>query len=148
MGFFANLFGDSSQRELELSRQEAFLGLMLCAAACDGVVSEAERQAIFTITERMKLFENISPHRWSHLTNQLIDLLQRDGQARFMMNCAESLPESLRDCVFANACDIILADSVVEPEEKRFLDALQHELQLDSRTARAIVDVMITKNKG
>jgi hypothetical protein len=107
MGFFANLFGDSSQRELELSRQEAFLGLMLCAAACDGVVSEAERQAIFTITERMKLFENISPHRWSHLTNQLIDLLQRDGQARFMMNCAESLPESLRDCVFANACDII-----------------------------------------
>lgn len=148
MGLFSSWFRESPTREVELSRPDAFLGLLLGAAACDGVVSEAERQAVFTITDRMKLFENVSPHRWNQLAQHLIDLLQREGQARFMMRCAEAIPEPLRDCAFANACDIILADGVVELEEKRYLDALQHELQLDPRAALKIVDVMIIKNKG
>jgi tellurite resistance protein len=62
--------------------------------------------------------------------------------------CAEGLPEGLRQTAFANACDIVLADGVVEDEEKEFLDHLQKALELDGDTALNIVEVMIIKNKG
>lgn len=148
MGLFSPRSSDPHRAEPELTRTEAFLGILLGAAGCDGVVSDAERQAIFTITERTRLFENISPHRWAALANDLIDLLAHDGLARFTIRCAEAIPDHLRDCIFANACDIVLADGQVEPEEKRFLDHLQHELHLDSRQALNIVEVLIAKNKA
>ena len=61
---------------------------------------------------------------------------------------SSGFPPELRDCAFANACDLILADGVVEDAERTFLEHLQRVLELDSDTALSIVEVMITKNKG
>jgi tellurite resistance protein len=50
--------------------------------------------------------------------------------------------------VFANACDIVLADGIVEPAEKEFLETLIEILQIDPDAALNIVEVMIWKNRG
>ena len=62
--------------------------------------------------------------------------------------CVPALPEELRETVFANACDIILADGVVEGEEKALLEKLQKKLELSGDEAMDIVKVMVIKNRG
>ncbi|WP_020470191.1 tellurite resistance TerB family protein [Zavarzinella formosa] len=148
MGLFDNLFGDKSTSNRELSKQEAFAGILLGASACDGHISDEEVQSLFTTTERMKLYENMVPAKWNSMMDSLVKILKKEGPTGLVDRCARALPEGLADTAFANACDMVLADGVVEDEEKEFLDHLQKALGIDGDTALTIVEVMITKNKG
>ena len=58
MGLFDNLFHEKSGSSRELSKQEAFAGILLGASACDGHSSQEEVQSLFTTTGRMRMFEN------------------------------------------------------------------------------------------
>ena len=58
------------------------------------------------------------------------------------------MPQQLRETVFANACDIILADGVVEPDEKAFMEKLRDKLAIDKATALEIAQIMVVKNRG
>jgi hypothetical protein len=147
MGLFDNLFGSSSSNK-SLNKQEAFAGILLGACACDGHIAEEEVHSLFTTTERMKLFEGMNANKWNSMMDVLIKILKREGVEKMVQKCAAGLPEDLRDTAFANACDIVLADGVVEDEEKDFLDSLQKYLEIDGDTALTIVEVMILKNKG
>jgi len=59
-----------------------------------------------------------------------------------------SIPPELRETVFVNACDIVLADGVVEPDEKAFIDDLMIKLEMDRTRAKTMVQVMVYKNQG
>ena len=146
MGLFDNLFGESSSKAL--GKPEAFAGILLAASACDGHIADEEVQSLFTITQRMKLYEGMTPNKWNSMMDVLLKILKRDGVDKLVDQCAEVLPEDLRDCAFANVCDIVLADGVVEDEEKEFLDRLIKVLELDGDTALTIAEVMKIKNKG
>lgn len=149
MGLFDSIFGDkSSSRDRELSKQEAFAGILLGASACDGHIADEEVQSLFTITERMRMYENVQPAKWNSMMDLLIKILKKEGPEGLVNRCAQALPEELGETAFANACDIVLADGVVEDEEKEFLDHLQSALGIPGDTALTIVEVMITKNKG
>jgi tellurite resistance protein len=148
MGLFDNLFGGSSSSSKALSKQESFAGILLGASACDGHIADEEVQSLFTITERMKLFEGTTANKWNSMMDTLVKIMKREGVTKMVEKCAKSLPEELRDCAFANSCDIVLADGVVEDEEKEFLDNLIKILEIDGDTALTIVEVMIIKNKG
>ena len=50
--------------------------------------------------------------------------------------------------MFANSVDIVLADGVVEEDEKNFIDDLQTKLEIDAKRAKTIVQVMVYKNQG
>jgi hypothetical protein len=147
MGLFDNVF-ESKTATRALTGPEAFAGILLAASACDGHIAEEEIRGLFTITGRMKLYDGQSEPKWKSLIDTLHKMLKHDGVEKLIERCAAALPEELRDCVFANACDIILADGVVEDAEKEFLDRLQKLLNLDGDTALTIVEVMVVKNKG
>jgi len=78
----------------------------------------------------------------------LFKIMKKEGPAGLVSRCGPFLSEGLAETAFANACDMVLADGVVEDEEKEFLDHLQKVLNIDGDTALTIVEVMITKNKG
>ena len=61
---------------------------------------------------------------------------------------AKAIPESLQKAVFANACDLVLADGVVENEEKQFIARLRQALNLSGDDARTIAQAMVYKNQG
>jgi uncharacterized membrane protein YebE (DUF533 family) len=147
MGLFDNVF-DSSATGRELSKPEAFAGILLAASACDGHIAEKEMRGLATITGRMKLFEGVTEHKWQETIDALHRIMKHDGVDKLLDRCAAAVPEELRDCVFANACDIVLADRTVEDEEKEFLDRLQKKLGLDADAALTIVEVLVIKNKG
>jgi hypothetical protein len=74
--------------------------------------------------------------------------LKKHGPDKLVDGCCETLPETLKEAAFANACNIVLADGVLEGDEKQFITDLMKKLKLDQKTAQTIAQVMVIKNKG
>lgn len=146
MGLFDNLFGGSGSKEL--SRPEAFAGILLCAVASDGHISGEEAQQLFTTLSRMKMFENWTSEKFNSMINRMIGMLKRQGVEPLLEKCATIIPEELHDTAFANACDLVLADGGIEDEEKDFIDKLSRALGIPGDQAISIVEVMVIKNRG
>jgi hypothetical protein len=147
MGLFDNVFGGMSPSK-QLSHPEAFAAVLLGAVACDGHIAAEECQGLWTIMERMKLYSNWSPNKYNQMMDRLIGILKREGLEGLIEKAASSLPDDLRETAFAGACDLVLADGVVEDAEKEFLDKLQKKLDISGDLALTIVEVMIIKNRG
>lgn len=150
MGLFDGIFGGSGseKRSKGLSKQEAFAGILLGAAASDGHIADEEAQGLWTITRRMRMFEGWNDDRFGRMMNKLVGVLRKKGLRTLLHSCAEALPDQLHGTAFASSVDIVLADGVVEDEEKDFLNDLQKILDISGDEALTIVEVMIIKNKG
>ncbi|MEM7478661.1 MAG: tellurite resistance TerB family protein [Planctomycetota bacterium] len=147
MGIFDTLFGGMETRT-KLSPQESFAGILLAASACDGHISEDEFGQLLTTLFRMKLFERINEKQFNQVFNKLMGVLKKSGPDSLVDGCVETLPEGLKKSVFANACNIVLADGILETDEKEFVNRLAKKLGLKGETAKAIASVMVIKNKG
>jgi hypothetical protein len=147
VGLFDALFGGGGG-DKTVTKQEAFTGLLLAAAACDGHIAEEEAQGLWTAIERMKLFANYTPDKFNKMMDTLLKILKKGGPDLLVDKCVPALPEELRATVFANACDLVLADGVVEAEEKAFIEKLQNRLGIPGDEAMDIVRIMVIKNQG
>jgi len=147
MGLFDSLFG-GLESNAKLNSQEAFAGVLLGASACDGHIADDEVQGLMTALLRMKLYQRFTDKNYNQMFNKLLGVLKKKGVDVLVDACAEALPAELRDTAFANACDIVLADGVVEPDEKEFVDKLQRKLAIANDAALEIVQIMVVKNKG
>jgi hypothetical protein len=147
MGLFDNLFG-SNEASKAFGPHEGFAGILLGASACDGHIADEEVQSLFTMLGRMKMYQRYTEKNWSTLMNRLLGLLKRKGVDTLLEKATEAIPPELRATAFTNACDIVLADGVVEDDEKDFLDKLQNRLDIPDDEALNIVKVMVIKNKG
>lgn len=128
--------------------QEGFAGVMLCASACDGHIGDEEGHSLNLILGQKKLYERQTPQQFSSMMDRLIGELKRGGPERLLEKSHGAVPPELRECAFANAVDIVLADGVVEQEERDFIDSLQVKFGIEEQRAKAIVQVMVFKNHG
>ncbi len=147
MGLFDSLFG-GMEGSSRLSPQESFAGVLLGASACDGHIADDEVQGLVTALIRMKLFQRYTDRQYNQALNKLHGILKKHGVDALIDGCVKTLPPELHKAAFANACDIVLADGIVEPDEKAFINRLRDKLQLDSKLAKSIAEVMVIKNKG
>jgi hypothetical protein len=147
MGIFDALFSGLETRT-KLSPQESFAGILLAASACDGHISEDEFQQLLAALLRMKLFQRVNEKQFDRVLNKLMGVLKKHGPEALVDGCCETLPEGLGEAAFANACNIVLSDGVLEGDEKQFITDLTSKLQLDAKTAQTIAQVMVIKNKG
>ena len=147
MGLFDSLFGGMEESS-KLTPQEAYAGILLGASACDGHIADDEVQGLITALVRMKLFQRYTGRQYNQTLNKLLGIQKKRGVDVLIDTCVPSIPKDLVRSVFANACDIVLADGVVEPDEKAFIDRLRERLQIDGNTAKTIAEVMVIKNKG
>lgn len=147
MGLFDSLFGglEGSKR---LTSQEAFAGMLLGASACDGHIADDEVDSLITILVRMKLYKRYDPKQFNQTLNKLFGVVKKKGVEFLIDGCVEALPDELRETAFANACDIVLADGVVEPDEKEFIEMIRTKLKIQKQQALEIVQIMVVKNKG
>jgi hypothetical protein len=147
MGLFDNLFGGVAG-EQQFGPQEGFAGVLLCASACDGHIADEEVSSLVTTLARMKLYQNMTGQRFNSMMDKLLGVLKRGGPEKLLEKVVPVLPPELRETAFANACDIVLADGVVEDAEKEFINKLMSQLGIAGDRALTIVDVMIVKNRG
>jgi tellurite resistance protein len=146
MGLFDDAFGSSKPREL--TKQDAFAGILLGATASDGHIADEEARGLCTVLARMKLYDNWSDEKMGQTLNRIVGMIKREGVEEVLRKCARALPEELHQTAFANACDLVLADGVVEDEEKEFINKLWKVLGISGDDAKTIVQVMVIKNKG
>lgn len=147
MGLFDQLFGTTETKQ-PFGPHEGFAGILLGASACDGHIAQEEVDSLFTKLTRMKMYQRYTEHNWNTLINRLLGLLKREGIDALLHQSSRALPDELKMTAFANACDIVLADGVVEEDEKEFLAKLQQSLELTDKEVTMIVKVMVIKNLG
>ncbi len=147
MGLFDDAFGSFAEQH-PIGPREAYAGVLICASACDGHIADEEVQSLVTSLGRMKLYQHVPPHQFGTMMDRLLGILKRGGPEKLLDSTVGSLPSELRETAFANACNIVLADGVVEQDEKEFIDTLMNRLEIASDRALQIVRVMVIKNKG
>ena len=147
VGLFDSLFG-GMEGSAKLTPQESFAGILLGASACDGHIADEEVQGLVTALLRMKMYQRFNEKQFNQTLNKVHGVLKKKGVEFLIDGCSETLPAELKETAFANACDIVLADGIVEPDEKAFIDRLQLKLGISNDTALTIVQVMVIKNKG
>lgn len=148
MSLFDNLVGDSDLARPDLTGQESVVGVLLAACACDGRPSRQELRGLSATARRMRLFEDVTARKWQAIVDRMMKVVDKNGAIATVDRCVKALPDGLAECVFANSCDLVLADGYFAPEEKELLDHLHKALGLDSDAALNIVEVMIIKNRG
>lgn len=147
MGIFDSLFGGMEDRK-KLNAQEAFAGVLLGASACDGHIADEEVQSLFSTLMRMKLYQRFSEKEFGRMFDKLQGVLKKHGVEKLIDGCSSALPSELNNTAFANAVNIVLADGIVDDDEKEFIERLRKILHIESGTAKAIAQVMVIKNKG
>lgn len=147
MSLFDEAFGGFSQQQ-PIGPREAFAGVLLCASACDGHIADEEVQSLVVCLGRMKLYQHVPGHQFGSMMDRLLGMLKRGGPEKLLDQIHGSLPPELAETAFANACNIVLADGVVEDDEKEFVNNLMIKLGIAQERALAIIRVMVIKNKG
>ena len=139
---------DGQFEEKPFGPQEGFAGVLLGASACDGHIADEEVQSLMTCLGRMNLYQHVQPHRFNNMMDRLSGVLKRGGPEKLLEKSVPAVPPELRETAFVNAVDIVLADGVVDDDEKEFIDNLMIQMEIDKARAKTIVKVMVYKNKG
>jgi tellurite resistance protein len=148
MGLFDAVLGKESQDQAALNPAEAFAVIILAATASEGYLSTEQTNCITSMLSRMKLFKSYSNELMNRLFDKILGILQGED-FNFLFNAAkESLSQDLREAAFAVATDLVLAEGIVNDEEKNFLNDLYQALGVSSEIAIQIVQVMLIKNRG
>ncbi len=147
MGLF-DMLGGGSEGKSAFGPHEGFAGILLAAAAADGHIAEEEAHGLWGAISRMKLYSSYTPDKFNKLMDSLLKVLKKGGPELLIEKCVPVLPERLRATAFTNAVDIVLADGVVEDEEKEMIEGLKESLELEDNEAKTIIKVMIIKNRG
>jgi hypothetical protein len=148
MSIFDDVLEDGQFQEQAFGPHEAYAGVLLASSACDGHIADEEVQSLVTILGRMKLYQHVTPNRFGSMMDRLMGILKRKGPEQLVEQSVAVLPPELRETAFINCCDIVLADGVVEADEKEFINTLMIKLGIAADRAKTIVKVMVFKNQG
>ena len=94
------------------------------------------------------MFRRFDGKQFNSMMNKLVGVVKKKGVETLIDGCVESIPDALRETAFANAVDIVLADGVVEQDEKAFMEMVRKKLRIPNELALEIVSVMVARNKG
>jgi tellurite resistance protein len=147
MDLFEDAFEGFSEKK-DFGPHEGVAGVLLGASACDGHVDEQEVQSLMLALGRMKLYQHVNERKFGSMMDRLVGMLKRGGPEKLLAKAAAAVPPELAETVFANACNIVLADGVVEDDEKEFLNEITRKLDIAADRAKKIVKVMVIKNRG
>ncbi|MEZ2239903.1 tellurite resistance TerB family protein [Microcoleus sp.] len=148
MGLFDKIAQTRQHSEVTLGPAEAFAAIALIAVAADGYINDNESQVLSITLSRMQLFRSYPNDVMKKMLDRLLMLLQRQGVQVLFNAALATLPDELKETVFAVTTDIALADGEVSEEEEQLLNDLYIALGLSEEIALKIIDVMLIKNKG
>lgn len=148
MSLFDDILDENNFSEAQFGPQEGVAGVLLAACACDGHIADEEAQSLSLALRQKKLYQRQSPQQYSAMFDRLLGLLRKGGHENLLERCIPVVPPELRETVFANAVDVVLANGSVDNDEREFMNDLKAKLELDDDRAKLIVKVMVYKNRG
>lgn len=124
---------------------EAFLCLILMAAAADGVVPPEEHLEIRALARRSRVLKSVDAAHLAQLNRTIGDRIKHRPQA--MQEASEALAVDMRPSLLAHCADILLADGGLAPAEAEFLNRLTSCLGIAEDQAVRIVEALLIKNR-
>jgi tellurite resistance protein len=122
-----------------IDHHTALIFTMVLVAAAEGVMTDAELEAIGRQVRYLPVFRDFDNERLTTVGRDCADLLRRDdGLDLACEMIAEALPHPLRETAYALACEIAAADGSLAGEELSLLDMLRRRLGLDRLIAVAL----------
>jgi uncharacterized membrane protein YebE (DUF533 family) len=122
-----------------LTPQAALIYAMITTSAVDRSISDEELQRMGSIVRQLPVFADYE-HDW--LVREAQDcgkiLKKPGGLDRVLALIDASLPEQLRETAYVLCAEVASADLVIKAEERRFLDLLAAELEIDHLTCAAL----------
>ena len=143
MGLFSGVLGGS--RSYPNNEPEAVLGMLIAIIAADGSISDDEKNSFMYLANNTKALGPMPAKIfWEHVeTSQ--NMVRREGAQSLMEKCVAYITAEKRKPLFINACDLIMKDGRVEPEEEAIIEGLQRRLGSDDAFAQNAVSVILTK---
>ncbi|SUS03326.1 conserved hypothetical protein [uncultured Defluviicoccus sp.] len=124
---------------------EAFLCLILLAAAADGFVPPEEHMEIRALARRSRVLKSVDLPHLAQLNRIVSERLKHRPEG--LREACEALPADMRPSILAHCADILLADGGLAPAEAEFLNRITAYLGLRDEDARSIVEVLMVKNR-
>jgi uncharacterized tellurite resistance protein B-like protein len=125
--------------------QEAFLGLLVYAAAADGQLASEEKIEIHALAKRSRVLKQLDDSQLGTLNQNVMQRLSNNPNG--LKEACESLPGPMRMSVFAHCADIVLADREFRPVEEEFLKKLVTLLDLQTAEAASMMQSLLIKNR-
>lgn len=132
----------------QLNETEGFTGIVFCAIASDGMITQEEMDGLASALGRMRLYRTTNRREFGRIMDKLQRHFSDNGFDATLQACANAVTPPLRETAFAVATDLLFADGVVSQEERVFLEKMQDALKLDEAAALRIVEVVQIKNRG
>ena len=148
MGLFDKLLGSQTPQNVTLTKEEAFLGVLLMTIAADGEITEEEVASLAIAANRMQLLKHLDGDDVQEIFRKIGNMLKKEGFESVIKKAADSLTPEMRQTVFAQAADLIFADGTVEDGEKAVIEAIQKAMQVPDDLAMKIIEVLSIKNRG
>jgi uncharacterized tellurite resistance protein B-like protein len=129
------------------NEKEAFMAMLYACMSADNDVSAQEYEDMIYILSRKHLYANTDLRG---IYNKIKALHQSIGYNSFKLIelAADKITDDLRLTLYANAMDIFLSDKNFHANEKQLAVYLQKALNIDSKWAKKIQEVISIKNMG
>ena len=140
MGLFEGWRGAT---EKVLSPQEAIMVIVVGAIMAD----DEEITRLRTMCVLSPIFARNTHEQDQAILRRAASVVQ-DDRDRAMGKAASALAPPLRETAFSFACDMVLADGVLDQREETFMETLARTLGLDAHVARNIIHFTLVRNRG
>ena len=86
--------------------------------------------------------------QFQNTANEFLKIVDREGIDTLINAAKDALENNLKEAVFINAVEIVMADGIVDTKEKQFLEKIQKVLGVSDDRVEQIVDILKVKNRG
>ncbi|MBP2282455.1 putative tellurite resistance protein B-like protein [Flavobacterium sp. CG_23.5] len=142
-----NSFEDknNSKQNPVTSEFEAWVGILYSCISADNQITDSETASLSRLLHSKTKFMGIDI---GPLYAKSFHLRTEMGQLKYISDCCEWIKDEDKETVFALALEVLLADGILEKEEKNIIEVLSKLLKMDLGMASKIIEVIFLKNKG
>ncbi|MFV8356878.1 TerB family tellurite resistance protein [Flavobacterium sp. XS1P32] len=140
-----NVFNDNNTNNLVTNEVDAWFGILYSCISADKQITANETKILTRIIHSKQKFIGVDLlplfFKSSELKKQL-------GHSTFISACCERIEEEDKNMLFALALEVLLADGILEKEEKNLIEIISDALKIDPKMSSKIIEVIFLKNKG
>jgi uncharacterized tellurite resistance protein B-like protein len=124
---------------------EAWVGILYSCISADNQIKDSEKAALSRLLHSKEKFVGIDI---APLYTKSFNLRAEVGQLKYISACCKQIKEEDKETVFALALEVLLADGILEKEEKDIIEVLSNQLKIESEMISKIIEVIFLKNRG
>lgn len=140
-----NLDNNDNKSSVVTIELEAWFGILYSCISADRQITANETKILTRIIHSKQKFAGVDI---VPLFLKSFDLKKQLGQLTFISGCCEQIMDEDKNMLFALALEVLLADGVLEEEEKNLIEVISNSLKIDSEMSSKIIEVIFLKNKG